>query len=191
MKKGLLSFIIICFFTATAFAQTKFSAETSKYIEYNEPVMAFKNALLIGGTGNAAKAHQTIIINKGKIDWVGDDANAIIPKEAKTIDLNGKALMRGLVMTHEHMYIYFHCFLWAACSLYRRNVSTENPIYFPLFALSFWLRNIWRDGSLLCQLFSAKSKRSQQARLLPGRLNLSYCTDVRKHCNWPVIFKRK
>ncbi|HXS54859.1 MAG TPA: amidohydrolase family protein [Hanamia sp.] len=104
MKSKIL-FIIICLFTVAANAQTKFSAETEKYIVYNEPVTVFKDALLIDGTGNAAKPHQTIIISNGKIDWVGDDAKASIPKGAKTIDLSGKALMPGLVMTHEHMYI--------------------------------------------------------------------------------------
>ena len=112
MKKSTIVFIIICLsaaryglFTGSAFAQTNFSAETKKYIGYNDPVTVFKDALLIDGTGNAAKSHQTIIISNGKINWIGDDAKAIIPKDAKTIDLNGKALMPGLVMTHEHMYI--------------------------------------------------------------------------------------
>ena len=103
--KSKIIFIVICLFTVAANAQTKFSAETKKYIVYNEPVTVFKDALLIDGTGNAAKPHQTIIIRNGKIDWVGDDAKAIIPNDAKIIELNGKALMPGLVMTHEHMYI--------------------------------------------------------------------------------------
>jgi imidazolonepropionase-like amidohydrolase len=43
------------------------------------------------------------IISNGKIDWVGDDAKATIPKDADVVDLNGKAIMPGLVMLHEHM----------------------------------------------------------------------------------------
>ena len=94
--------------TASAFAQTAFSDETKKYIEYNDSITVFKNALLIDGKGNAAKPHQTIIISNGKIDWVGDDEKAILPKEANIIDLNGKTLLPGLVMLHEHMYISAH-----------------------------------------------------------------------------------
>ena len=105
VKKSTILFIIICFFTTTAFTQTKFSSETNKFIDYNDLVTVFKNALLIDGTGNAPKPHQTIIISNGKIDWVGDDSKATVPKDARTIDLNGKTLMPGLVMTHEHMYI--------------------------------------------------------------------------------------
>src|SRR5689334_2398217 len=108
MKKIIASLIPFSFFTALSFSQTKFSDETKKYIEYNDSVTAFKNALLIDGRGNAAKPHQTVIISNGKIAWVGDDANSTIPKGATIIDLNGKALMPGLVMLHEHMYISAH-----------------------------------------------------------------------------------
>jgi imidazolonepropionase-like amidohydrolase len=108
MKKASLLYVL---FTAVAIqlvAQTKFSDETKKYIEYNDAVTVFIHALLIDGKGNAAKPNQSIIISNGKIDWVGDDAKAIIPKGANTIDLKGKAIMPGLVMLHEHMYISAH-----------------------------------------------------------------------------------
>ena len=108
MNKIAASLIISCILSVSAFAQTAFSDETKKYIEYNDSITVFKNALLIDGKGNAAKPHQTVIISKGKIDWVGDDAKAIIPKGANIIELNGKAIMPGLVMLHEHMYISAH-----------------------------------------------------------------------------------
>ena len=108
MIKNFLSFLSCFMLLAPAFSQTTFSDETKKYIEYRDSITVFKNGLLIDGKGNAAKQHQTIIISKGKIDWVGDDAKAMIPKGAITIDLNGKAIMPGLVMMHEHMYISAH-----------------------------------------------------------------------------------
>ena len=108
MKYVFLSLMFLCFFRAFAFSQIKFSDETKKYIEYNDSVTVFKNGLLIDGKGNAAKPQQTVIISKGKIEWVGDDAKAKIPKGASIIDLNGKAIMPGLVMLHEHMYISAH-----------------------------------------------------------------------------------
>jgi imidazolonepropionase-like amidohydrolase len=108
MKEVWFVFILAGFFATPAFSQKKFSDETKKYIEYNDSITVFKNALLIDGKGNAAKSHQTVVISKGKIDWVGDDAKAIIPKGADIIDLNGKVIMPGLVMLHEHMYISAH-----------------------------------------------------------------------------------
>ena len=108
MKKTSLAFILLCFFTAPVFSQTTFSDETKKYIEYNDSVIVFKNALLIDGKGNPSKPNQTIIISNGKIKWIGDDAKLELPKGARILDLNGKAFMPGLVMLHEHMYISAH-----------------------------------------------------------------------------------
>src|SRR5665213_50686 len=140
MKKTTILSIIICLFTVTAFAQTKFSAETNKYIDYNDPVTVFKDALLIDGTGSPAKPHQTIIISNGKIDWIGDDAKATIPKDAKTIDLNGKALMPGLVMTHEHMYI-------SAFSRSPQNLNLRQlPVTFPRLYLACGATTIRTTG---------------------------------------------
>ena len=110
MEKISCFVVIVQYLTATAFTQTTFSDETKKYIEYNDSAIVFKNALLFDGKGNAAKPHQTVVISNGKINWVGDDTKAIIPKGATTIDLNGKTLMPGLVMLHEHMYISAHNF---------------------------------------------------------------------------------
>lgn len=105
MKALLWMAMTICLSTNLCFSQINFSNETKKYIDYNDPVIVFKNALLIDGKGNPAKPHQTVITSNGKIDWVGDDAKASAPRDGKIIDLNGKALMPGLVMLHEHMYI--------------------------------------------------------------------------------------
>ncbi len=108
LKKISLVIIFAAFSSRPAFSQIKYSSETKKYIEYNDSITVFKNALLIDGKGNVAKPNQTIIISNGKINWIGDDKKAMIPTGAKTIDLNGKTLMPGLVMLHEHMYISAH-----------------------------------------------------------------------------------
>ena len=107
MKKTFL-LGIACFFITAAFSQTTFSDETKRYIEYNDSITVFKTALLIDGKGNPTRPQQTVVISNGRIDWTGDDSKAVIPKNAKIIDLNGKALMPGLVMLHEHMYISAH-----------------------------------------------------------------------------------
>ena len=142
MKKITLSFIIVCFLNATAYSQTTFSDETKKYIEYNDSVTVFANALLIDGKGNTAKPHQTVIVSNGKIEWVGDDAKAIMPKGAKTISLNGKALMPGLVMMHEHMYIS------ASSSAPRYLNLKQLPVTFPRMYLACGATTIRTCGSI-------------------------------------------
>ena len=142
MKKIVPFFIIALFLSATAFAQIKFSDETKKYIEYSDSITVFKNTLLIDGKGNAAKPHQTIIISNGKINWIGDDANAIIPKGANIVDLNGKALMPGLVMMHEHMYISAH-------SLEPRYLNLKQlPFTFPRLYLAAGATTIRTAGNV-------------------------------------------
>ena len=154
-------FIVAAFFSTTAFAQIKFSDETKKYIEYSDSITVFKNALLIDGKGNDAKPHQTIIISNGKISWIGDDAKAIIPKVAKTIDLNGKALMPGLVMLHEHMYI-------SAPSIETRQyILHQLPVTFPRLYLAAGATTI-RTAGCIEPYSDMNLKRDIDAGKIPG-----------------------
>ena len=153
--------IVVTFFSAPAFAQIKFSEETKRYIEYNDSVIVFKNALLIDGKSNAAKPNQTIIIKNGKIFSVGDDTKAIIPKGAKIVDLNGKTIMPGLVMLHEHMYI----------STFSTAPSYPNlrqlPVTFPRLYLASGATTIRTCGSI--EPYSdIRIKQDIDQGLLPG-----------------------
>ncbi|MGB5006998.1 MAG: amidohydrolase family protein [Ferruginibacter sp.] len=142
MNKRLIALSILCFFTTVVFSQIKFSDETKKYIEYNDPVIVFKNGLLIDGKGNTARPHQTVIISNGKIEWLGDDAKAAIPQGANIIDLDGKAIMPGLVMLHEHMYISAH-------SIEPRYLNLRQlPFSFPRLYLAAGATTIRTCGSI-------------------------------------------
>ncbi len=161
MKRTLIISIVISLLAAPVFSQQKFSDETKKYIEYNDSVTVFKNALLIDGKGNAAKPHQTVITSNGKINWVGNDANAIIPKGATIIDLNGKAIMPGLVMLHEHMYISAH-------SIEPRYLNLKQlPFTFPRLYLAAGATTIRTCGSI--EPYSdIRIKKDIDHGLLPG-----------------------
>lgn len=104
MKKISLFFSLslVCF-TANTFAQ-QFSSQVTPYIKVNAPQIAITHVKLIDGTGNPAKADQTVIINNGKIQQVGDAKRIAVPNGAQVIDGTGKTLTPGLVMLHEHMY---------------------------------------------------------------------------------------
>ncbi|MBK7123012.1 MAG: amidohydrolase family protein [Chitinophagaceae bacterium] len=142
MNKRLITLSILCFFTTVVFSQIKFSDETKKYIEYNDPVIVFKNGLLIDGKGNTARPHQTVIISNGKIEWLGDDSKATIPQGANIIDLDGKAIMPGLVMLHEHMYI-------SAPSIEARYLHLKQlPFSFPRLYLAAGATTIRTCGSI-------------------------------------------
>ena len=161
MKIKLVPLILSCLLSAPAFTQLTFSDETKKYIEYNDSITVFKNALLIDGKGNAAKPNQTIIISKGKIYWVGDDAKAILPKEANIINLKGKAVMPGLVMMHEHMYISAH-------DISTRYLNLKQlPFTFPRLYLAAGATTIRTCGSI--EPYSdIRIKKDIDLGLLPG-----------------------
>ena len=161
MKALLCTAVAICLLSNLCFSQATFSAESKKYIEYNDPVTVFKNALLIDGKGSPAKPHQTVIIRNGKIEWIGDDAKASLPSDGKVIDLNGKALMPGLVLMHEHLYI-------SAFSLdpFYLNVR-QLPLSFPRLYFAAGATTIRTTGSV--EPYSdLRIKKDIDLGLLPG-----------------------
>jgi imidazolonepropionase-like amidohydrolase len=80
------------------------SAETRQFVAVDAPVVALTHVRVIDGTGAAARADQTIIIDHGVIRAVTDAASAAVPSDAKVLDLSGRSVMPGLVMVHEHMF---------------------------------------------------------------------------------------
>lgn len=142
MKKILLCFLLLNLISDYCFSQVNFSEETKKYIEYNSPITVFKNALVIDGLGNSSKPNQTLIIQNGIIEWVGDNKKVEIPKNSNVINLAGKALMPGLVMLHEHMYM-------PAPSLENRyyNVS-QQPVSFPRLYLASGVTTLRTAGNV-------------------------------------------
>ena len=184
MRKIIFS-ILAGLSTTLAFSQQIFSDEIKKYIEYNDSVTVFKNALLIDGKGNAAKPHQTVIISNGKINWIGDDAKAAVINGAKLIDLNGKALMPGLVMLHEHMYISAH------------DISTrylhlkQLPFTFPRLYLAAGATTIRTCGSI--EPYSdLRIKKDIDLGLLPGpSMELTAPYIQGKSSNFPQMKENK
>ena len=67
-------------------------------------MIALTHVQLIDGTGAAAQADQTIVIDHGKIAAVGSPASTNVPAGAKVIDARGKAVIPGLVGMHEHLF---------------------------------------------------------------------------------------
>ena len=93
-------------YSAITFAvfSAKLSADDSDFVQYKDEQVAIKNVTLIDGTGSAAKRNQTIVISKGQIQMLGQSLKINIPKEATIINGEGKTIIPGLVMMHEHMF---------------------------------------------------------------------------------------
>src|SRR6202012_5030720 len=140
MKKTSLIFSLVLFcITTNSFAQ-QFSQQVTPFIKVNAPVVAITHVKLVDGTGNPAKADQTVIINAGKIQQVGDAKSITVPTGAQVIDGTGKTLTPGLVMLHEHMY-----YTVQAGSLF--NIA-EMPFSFPRLYLAGGAPTIRTAGSI-------------------------------------------
>ncbi len=96
-----LIILVLTFFNWTTFAQG-FSEKVQEFITHPPGKIAFNNVTLIDGTGGPAKSNQTVLIENDKIVRVG--SNFVIPEDYEILDGNGKTLIPGLVMLHEHMF---------------------------------------------------------------------------------------
>ena len=52
---------------------------------------------MIDGRGNPAVPHQTVIIRNGKIDWIGDDAKAVVPRDGIDVCGTFSDFLSGLI----------------------------------------------------------------------------------------------
>jgi imidazolonepropionase-like amidohydrolase len=100
MKPKLPILLLFCF-TISSFAQTP---DRQQFIRVEAPVIALAHVRVIDGTGAAPRDDQTIVISGGKIQSVGPTADAKVPANAQTLDLQGYTVLPGLVGMHNHMF---------------------------------------------------------------------------------------
>jgi len=93
--------LVVC--VSLGWAQTS-SPQMKQYIKVDAPVVALTHVRVIDGTGAAAREDQTVVINRGKIEWVGDIATAKFPEDTQILDLHGYSVIPGLVGMHDHMF---------------------------------------------------------------------------------------
>jgi imidazolonepropionase-like amidohydrolase len=66
-------------------------------------VKVLKNFTLIDGTGHAPLPHAAMILENGRIAWVGPEAKLKPPPAASVTDLQGKYIMPGIIDLHVHL----------------------------------------------------------------------------------------
>jgi imidazolonepropionase-like amidohydrolase len=65
--------------------------------------VAFKGFTLIDGSGGAPMSGAAMIVENGRITWVGPAAQIKVPQGAAINDLTGKFLMPGIINLHGHI----------------------------------------------------------------------------------------
>jgi imidazolonepropionase-like amidohydrolase len=66
-------------------------------------VKVLKNFTLIDGTGRAPLPNAAMILENGRIAWVGPEAKLKPPPSAPITDLQGKYIMPGIINLHVHL----------------------------------------------------------------------------------------
>jgi enamidase len=140
MKKKIFFWCVLCVFLLSGeqYSQNaRLSAETRKFIIHQNPLMALTNVRVIDGTGGSPLPDQSVIIKEGRIMDMGDKNKISIPEGAIIIDLQGKSLLPGFIMFHEHL------FYPAGGGQYNQQLSS-----FPKLYLAGGVTTIRTAGSL-------------------------------------------
>jgi imidazolonepropionase-like amidohydrolase len=66
-------------------------------------VKAFRNFTLIDGNGGAPVANAAMIVNNGRIEWIGPAAQLKSPPGAEVVDLTGRYIVPGIINLHGHL----------------------------------------------------------------------------------------
>jgi imidazolonepropionase-like amidohydrolase len=65
-------------------------------------LVALTKVRIVDGTGAPARSNQTLVIKDGRILAVGNHSDIAIPEGTKILDLDGRTVLPGLVLLHEH-----------------------------------------------------------------------------------------
>lgn len=117
------------------------SVLSNEFIMESSAEIAFTNARIIDGTGAAAKTNHTVVIREGRIVDMGPDGTVAISAKAKRLPMQGKSLLPGWVMHHEHLYYLSN---YASSD---PQVLTQQPFSFPRLYLSAGITSARTTGS--------------------------------------------
>jgi imidazolonepropionase-like amidohydrolase len=63
----------------------------------------FRNFTLIDGTGAAPLPAAALVVDAGRVSWIGPVASLKVPAAAESVDLTGKYVIPGLIDAHVHL----------------------------------------------------------------------------------------
>src|SRR5207245_4088454 len=97
------SFPLLCFILLPSLvwsqAASKLSPRVRPFVREDTPKIALTHVRVIDGTGTAARADQTLLIEDGKIAAMGDAATTRIPDGTKTLDLTARTVQASSACT--------------------------------------------------------------------------------------------
>lgn len=92
---------IVC--AAVQFAQGP-GTGLEQFVRVRSKIVVLKNVRIIDGTGAAPKENQSITLIGDRIGSIQPAESAVMPADAKILDLSGYTVLPGLVGMHNHMF---------------------------------------------------------------------------------------
>jgi imidazolonepropionase-like amidohydrolase len=86
--------------------------EVAQFVRYNSKTTVIEHVRVIDGTGAAPKENQTVVITNGRIASVSNMPPVSLPNDGTRLHLEGRTVMPGLVMLHEHMFYFSGFRVW-------------------------------------------------------------------------------
>lgn len=87
-----------------AFLLIGLASTAQAQVPYDDSPIAIVDVNLIAMTDNTVVPHQTVLINKGRIEAIGSADDTDIPRKFRRIDAQGQYLMPGLIDLHTHFF---------------------------------------------------------------------------------------
>jgi imidazolonepropionase-like amidohydrolase len=106
MPRNLWRIMLLGTLAASLRAQEKstLSPLTKSFVTADSPILALQHVRVIDGTGAAAAADQTVVVENGLIKEIGAADRVSVPAGARVLDLTGRSVIPGLVGMHDHMF---------------------------------------------------------------------------------------
>ena len=90
--------------TTTSAQNSDVAPQLRPFVTVDDETFALTNARVVDGTGAPAVSGQTILVRNGVIVQFGAADSVRIPADTRILDLQGKTVLPGFVMMHEHMF---------------------------------------------------------------------------------------
>jgi imidazolonepropionase-like amidohydrolase len=115
--------------------------DPSNYVKQRSATVVLDHVRVIDGTGAASRDEQSIVIQAGKIAYVGPRVGQPNFPESEVLDLSGRSVFPGMVALHEHLFT-------TAPSSNSEHALVEQSTVFPLMYLAAGVTTMRTAGSI-------------------------------------------
>jgi imidazolonepropionase-like amidohydrolase len=138
--------IIICAgclgFAGIVKAQAAYPYSVQAYISYKQDTIALTHCYIADVINKTVLSDETVIIARGIITKTGKTNEVHVPRGATIINCNGKTVLPGFVLLHEHMF-------YPAASVSPYYVHFKQlPVTFPRLYLACGVTTVRTAGSI-------------------------------------------